>query len=53
MKLVMRVAGDKSGSALKEWQYEHPAYSNTMHGDLIPSIRDQVKERLSTIQGMP
>jgi hypothetical protein len=53
MKLVMRVAGDKSGSALKEWQYEHPAYSNTMHGDLIPSIRDQVKERLSTIQAMP
>lgn len=50
IKLVMRVAAGKSGSALKEWQYDHPAYSNTMYGDLIPSIRDQVEKRLSAIK---
>ncbi len=47
MQLVMRVAAGKSGSALKEWQYEHPSYSNTLHGDLIPSIRAHVEQRLA------
>jgi hypothetical protein len=51
MVLVTRVAAGKSGSALKDWQYEHPAYGDTMHGDLIPSIREQVQHRLSMIEG--
>lgn len=51
LKLVMRVAAGKSGSALKEWQYEHPEYGNTMQGDVIPTILDQVQKRLSKIVG--
>lgn len=51
MKLVMRVAAGKSGSALKEWQYEHPEYSNTIQGDVIPTISDQVERRLSKLMG--
>lgn len=47
--LVMRVASGKSGSELKEWQYEHPTYGETLHGDLIPSIREQVEKRLHEI----
>lgn len=49
MVLVMRVAEGKSGSKLKDWQYEHPSYGNTLHGDFIPSIRDQVEKRLFSI----
>lgn len=51
LKLVMRVAAGKSGSALKEWQYDHPEYGNTIQGDLIPTIRDQVEKRLCKIVG--
>lgn len=51
LKLVLRVAAGKSGSALKEWQYEHPEYGNTIQGDVIPTIRDQVEKRLSKIVG--
>ena len=51
LKLVMRVATGKSGTAMKEWQYEHPAYAATVQGDFIPSIRDQVHKRLSAIKG--
>lgn len=49
--LVMRVASGKSGSALKDWQYEHPEYGNTIQGDVIPTILDQVQKRLSKIVG--
>ena len=49
LALVMRVALGKSGSALKEWQYEHPEYGNTMHGDIIASISSQVEKRLARI----
>lgn len=49
LALVMRVAHGKSGSALKEWQYEHPEYGNTMHGDIIASIAPHVQKRLARI----
>lgn len=49
MELVMRVASDKSGSKLKDWQYAHPTYGKTLHGDLIPSIRVEVEKRLRAI----
>jgi len=52
LELVMRVAAGKSGSALKEWQYEHPEYSGTIQGDVIPSIRDKVAQRLAATQGL-
>lgn len=51
LALVMRVASGKSGSALKEWQYEHPEYGNTIQGDVIPTIREQVEKRLARIIG--
>jgi hypothetical protein len=49
LALVMRVAHGKSGSALKEWQYEHPEYGNTLHGNIIASIGSQVEKRLAKI----
>lgn len=49
--LIMRVAQGKSGSALKDWQYEHPQYGNTLHGDIIASIGTQVERRLATMDG--
>lgn len=49
MTLVMRAASGKSGSKLKDWQYEHPTYGQTLHGDLIPSIRGEVEKRLHEI----
>ncbi|GAB2208879.1 hypothetical protein ROS1_56970 [Roseibium sp. ROS1] len=49
MALVMRVASGKSGSELKDWQYEHPTYGQTLHGDLIPSIREEVEKRLHKV----
>lgn len=49
MALMMRVASGKSGSELKDWQYEHPTYGQTLHGDLIPSIQEEVEKRLHTI----
>ncbi|MCV3242079.1 hypothetical protein ABID19_005755 [Mesorhizobium robiniae] len=52
LALIMRVATGKSGSALKEWQYEHPEYGNTIQGDVIPTIREQVEQRLVKIIGL-
>ena len=52
LALVMRVARGKSGSALKEWQYEHPQYGNTIQGDVIPTIREQVEQRLAKLVGL-
>lgn len=56
MQVVLEVAGDRSGSALKDRQYEHQAYASTRGHGLIPSIVGQVSERLaelakSTIHG--
>jgi hypothetical protein len=52
MTLLKRVTADKSGSALKDEQYEIPAYSNTNLGEIIPSIRDAVEARLNSILGI-
>lgn len=49
MALVMRVASGKSGSELKDWQYEHPTYGHTPYGDFIPSIRGEVEKRLHEV----
>ncbi|WP_337245856.1 hypothetical protein [Luteimonas sp. gir] len=51
LTLVMRVAAGKSGSALKEWQYEHPEYGSTIQGDVIPTIQKHVEQRLAKIVG--
>lgn len=47
--LALKVAVSKSGSKLKEWQYEHDAYSHTPHGSTIPSIKNEVQQRLNNI----
>ncbi|ESX46833.1 hypothetical protein X760_22530 [Mesorhizobium sp. LSHC422A00] len=52
LALVMRVASGKSGSALKEWQYEHPQYGSTIQGDVIPTIQEQVEQRLTKFAGL-
>lgn len=47
--LAMRVANSQSGSKLKNWQYQHNAYSETAHGTVIPSIKESVSQRLDNI----
>ncbi|OYD73833.1 hypothetical protein [Paraburkholderia hospita] len=47
--LAMRVANLQSGSKLKDWQYQHEAYSQTAHGMIIPSIKVSVLQRLNKI----
>jgi len=50
VQLVMKVASAKSGSELKNWQYEHDEYSNTPQGSFIPSIAGKVKVRLDELK---
>jgi hypothetical protein len=49
--LAMRIAEHRSGSLLKEEQYEHDEYRNTAFGAVIPSIKDRVLKRLQKITG--
>jgi hypothetical protein len=46
VNLAMKVVGSKSGTKLKDWQYEHDSYRDAPLGSLIPSIAVEVKERL-------
>ncbi len=50
MRLVLEVAEDRSGSALKDRQYQHQDYASTRGHNLIPSIELQVVERLAAIR---
>lgn len=47
--LALQVAASKSGSKLKEWQYGHDAYRDAPHGSTIPSIKNEVQQRLNNI----
>jgi hypothetical protein len=49
MQLVLRVAEGRSGSALKDRQYEHVQYATTANGSPIPAITDQVVARLRSL----
>src|SRR5690606_3000767 len=51
MTLLKLVTDNKSGSALKDEQYEIAAYAETNLGEIIPSIRDAVEARLNAIAG--
>ena len=51
--LAMRVAGQRSGSKLKNSQYEHDEYRTASYGTVIPSIKDRVLKRLQRIAGNP
>jgi hypothetical protein len=49
-RLVLLIAGDKSGSALKEMQYEAPEYENTVLSAVIPSIKGRVQKRFDDVR---
>lgn len=49
--LVALVAGNDNGSRLKERQYKQDAYAQTVWGNDIGSIREQVEARLLQMQG--
>lgn len=44
--LVLQVAGDLGGTALKEKQYQHLQYAQTQLGTVISSIKTEVMARL-------
>jgi hypothetical protein len=49
-RLALLIAGDKSGSSLKDMQYEAPEYENTMLSAVIPSIKARVDQRLQRMK---
>jgi hypothetical protein len=50
-RLALLVAGFKSGTALKDMQYEAPEYEGTSWSAEIPSIKDRVFKRLKDLNG--
>jgi hypothetical protein len=48
--LVASVAGERSGSALKDKQYQRASYAQTKLGGIIPSIASETIERLKQLQ---
>jgi len=48
-ELVAKVAGDKSGTALKQQQYARASYAETELGGVIPPIGDEVLRRLEQL----
>jgi hypothetical protein len=48
--LVLRIAGIRSGSSLKDDQYEHKEYREAPLGSAIPSIKERVLARLHRLQ---
>ncbi len=48
-KLVADVAGNRSGTALKDRQYEQMEYAETKSGGIIPAISSRVQERLEKL----
>lgn len=50
-QLALRIAQDKSGSALKDIHYAEEEYASTPYGATIPSIKNRVLERIAEIKG--
>lgn len=50
VELVMRLAGEKSGSELKKQQYLTHEYAETPRGSRIGSISEQARQRLVAIR---
>jgi hypothetical protein len=48
--LVTSVAGDRSGSSLKDKQYEKASYAETEIGGIIPSIAPETMKRYEQLQ---
>jgi hypothetical protein len=51
MTLVLLVAGDRGGTALKEHQYKQFEYKNTQSSQLIRPITERVTARLNALMG--
>lgn len=49
-QLVASIAGDRSGSALKQKQYERASYAETAIGGIIPSIATETAARLKQMR---
>jgi hypothetical protein len=49
-QLVASIAGDRSGSALKQKQYERASYAETAIGGIIPSIAVETAARLKQLR---
>jgi hypothetical protein len=49
-QLVASIAGDRSGSALKQKQYERASYAETAIGGIIPSIAAETAARLAQLR---
>ena len=49
-RLALKVAQDKSGSALKDMHYADEEYATTPYGAMIPSIKGRVLERIASIR---
>ena len=49
-QLVASIAGDRSGSALKQQQYERASYAETAIGGIIPSIATETAARLKQMR---
>jgi hypothetical protein len=49
-QLVASIAGDRSGSALKQKQYERASYAETAIGGIIPSIAIETAARLKQLR---
>ncbi|WP_406517013.1 hypothetical protein [Streptomyces sp. NBC_00134] len=50
VELVLRLAGEKSGSEQKKQQYLTREYAETPRGSRIASISDQARGRLASIR---
>lgn len=48
-KLVVEIVGERGGTALKDRQYEHIEYAKTRQGGIIPSIKEDVLEKLERL----
>jgi len=49
-RLALLIAGGKSGSSLKDMQYEAPEYESTLLSAVIPSIKGRVHQRLKDVK---
>lgn len=45
-KIISEIAGKRGGSALKKRQYEQLVYAQTKLGGIIPSIKEDVQDKL-------
>lgn len=49
-KVVNEISGQRGGRALKKTQYEQLVYAQTKLGGVIPSIKDEVQNKLNQIK---